>query len=220
MKGGESRLNTLSSWEAQTIELIRIIENEMEEKQVQISALKQARKALEQSLRIYRARIGSQYAESVQSIKPQELESKSLREMLHLIAERNDKTIVAKEAIKLMKEADVFGNPLHADSIVYSILGRSPEFVRIGRGIYRMNGTQDGGKKTARKERIPGLRQAILELKNVNPDMTKTDVRDTLIKRGFDFQGRNPNKSIHMLWVNLGYAKQDKEAQQNLFGER
>lgn len=81
-----------------------------------------------------------------------------------------------------------------------------------------MNGEQGKGKKGIRKERIPGLKQAILELKAVNPDMTKRDVRDTLIHRGFDFQGRNPNKAVHMLWVNLGYAKKDKEAQQNLFG--
>ena len=47
--------------------------------------------------------------------------------------------------------------------------------------------------------------------------MTKKDVRDTLIKRGFDFRDRNPNKAVHMLWVNLGYAKKDKEAQQSLF---
>ncbi len=135
--------------------------------------------------------------------------------MLHLIAERNEKTIVAKDAVKLLKEASVFGNPLHADSMVYTILGRSPEFVKIGRGIYRMNGTQGRVKKSKRKERIPGLKQAILELKSVNPDMTKQDVRDTLIKRGFNFQGKSPSRSVHILWVNLGFAKKDKEGKQH-----
>lgn len=210
-------MSTLSSWEAQTIELIRIIGDEMEEKQAEMSALKQARESLEQSLRIYKARIGSQYAESVQSIKPQEFEGKSLREMLHLIAERNNKTIVVKDTVKLLKGANVFGNPLHADSIVYSILGRSPEFVKVGRGIYRMNGLKKVSSANLRKERIPGLKQAILELKTVNPDMTKQDVRDTLIKRGFDFYGKKPGQVVHMAWVNLGYARKDKQVQQDLF---
>lgn len=68
-----------------------------------------------------------------------------------------------------------------------------------------------------RKGRIPGLKQEILELKTVNPDMTKQDIRDILINRGFGFQGKNPNKAVHMLWVNLGFAKKDKEVQQSLF---
>lgn len=210
-------MNTLSSWEAQTVEMIRLIEQDIHETQSQLEYLAAARQSLEEALRIYRRRIGSQYAQAVQSIKPQEFEGKTLREILHLIAERNDKTIVVKDAVKLMKEANVFGVPEHADSVVYSILSRSPEFIKVGRGIYRMNGAPKRTKRSMRKERIPGLKQAILELKTVNPDMSKRDVRDTLIKRGFDFCGRNANKAVHMLWVNLGYAKRDKEAQQSLF---
>jgi hypothetical protein len=212
-------MNILSSWEAQTIELIRIIENEMEEKEAGLVALKQARESLEQSLRIYRARIGSEYTESVQSIKPQEFEGKSLREILRFIAERNNKTIVVKDTVKLMREANVFGTPENADSVVYSILSRSPEFVKVGRGIYRLNGVQGLKKKTVRKERIPGLKQAIRELKTVNPDMTKQDVRDTLIKRGFNFNGKSPSRAVHILWINLGYAKQDKEMQHSIFSK-
>lgn len=202
-------MNTLSSWEAQTIEMIRLIEQDIQDAQTQLEYLAAAKQSLEEALRIYRRRIGPQYAQDVQSIKPQDFEGKSIREMLRLIAERNDKVIVVKDATKLLKEAKVFGTPEHADSMVYSILCRSPEFVKVGRGIYRMNGTQGNIKKSTRKERIPGLKKAILELKAVNPDMTKQDVRDTLIKRGFDFRGRNPNKAVHMLWVNLGFAKKD-----------
>ena len=209
-------MNTLSSWEAQTIEMIRLMEQDIHEAQSQLNYLVAAKQSLEEALGIYRRRIGSQYAEAVQSINPQEFKDKTLREILCLIGERNNKTIVVKDAVKLMKEANVFGVPEHADSVVYSILGRSKEFVRVGRGIYRLNGEYKEGKGV-RKERIPGLKQAILELKTVNPDMTKQDVRDTLIKRGFDFCSRNPNKAVHMLWVNLGFAKKDKQIQQDLF---
>lgn len=209
-------MNTLSSWEAQTIEMIRLMEQDIHETQLQLEYLVAAKQSLEGALRVYRGRIGPQYAQAVQSIKPKEFEGKTIREILCLIGERNNKTIVVKDAVKLMKEANVFGVPEHADSVVYSILSRSAEFVKVGRGIYRLNGEHREGK-SVRKERIPGLKQAILELKSVNPDMTKQDVRDTLIKRGFDFHDRNPNKAVHMLWVNLGFAKKDKESQQSLF---
>ncbi|GAH62652.1 unnamed protein product, partial [marine sediment metagenome] len=209
---------TLSSWEAQTLEIIRLIEQDLIEAQSQLEYLAAARESLEGALRIYRKRIGSQYGRAVQSIRPKEFEGKSIREMLRMIAERNDKVIVVKDTVKLLKEVNVFGNPLHADSIVYSTLGRSREFIKVGRGIYRLNGLPKDDKTS--KERIPGLKREVLELKTVNPDMTKQDVRDTLIKRGFDFKGKSPSRCVHILWVNLGYAKQDKEAQRSLFGER
>lgn len=196
-------MNTLSSWEAQTTELIGLIRQEINEKQKELENL-------EKALEIYRRRVGVQYSQAVQEIKPKDFKGKTIREILQLIAERNNKTIIVKDAVKLMKEANIFGNPLNADSIVYSILGRSPEFAKVGRGVYRMNGEHKEGKGV-RKERIPGLKQAILELKTVNPGMTKKDVGDTLIKRGFDFHGRNPRKAVHMLWINLGYAKKEKQ---------
>jgi len=214
-------MNTLSSWEVQTVEMIRLIEQDILEAQSQVAYLVAARESLEGALRIYRSRIGHQYTQAVEAMNHQDFAGKSLREILHLIAERNEKIIVAKDAIKLLKQASVFGNPLHADSMVYTILGRSPEFIKIGRGIYRMNGAQGEPKRTARKERIPGLKRETLELKTVNPDMTKQDVRDTLIKRGFNFQGKSPSRCVHILWVNLGYAKKDREGkQQSLPGVR
>ncbi len=207
-------MNTLSSWEAQTVELISLIGEHIKESQIKLDSLIEERRSLEKALQTYRQWIGSTHA---QEIKPKDFESKTLREILLLIAERNNKTVVVKDAVKLMKAAKVFGNPLHADSVVYSVLIRSPEFVKVGRGVYRMNGEQEREGKGIRKERIPGLKKAILELKAVNPDMTKQDVRDTLVKRRFDFKGKNPNKVVHILWVNLGYAKKDKKAQQSLF---
>lgn len=208
-------MSTLSSWEAQTVELISLIGQQMKDLQEKLDSLMEEKRSLEQALQTYRQWIGSTHT---QEIKPKEFKNKSLREILYLIAERNNKTLVAKDAIKMMRQANVFGVPEHADSVVYSILSRSPEFIKVGRGVYRINGEERQEKKSLRKERIPGLKQAIHELKTVNPDMTKQDVRDTLIKRGFDFHGRNPNRAVHILWINLGYAKKEKEAQQSMFG--
>lgn len=209
-------MNILSSWEAQTTELIRLIDEEVKDSEKRVNELLVERNSLVEALKIYRQRIGTQYAKAVQSLRPQDFEGKTIREMLRLIAERNDKIVVVKDATKLLKEAKVFGTPEHADSMVYSILGRSPEFTRIGRGIFRLNGAKQREKQTVKRKGIPGLKQAILELKTVNPDMTKDDISDTLIRRGFDFQGKSPKRAVHMAWVNLGYAKQEKQPKMRL----
>lgn len=210
-------MNTLSSWEAQTLELIGLIDHDIKETEGQLNSLREEKRALEEALNAYRQRVGARYAQAVQTIRPEEFEGKTLREMLHLIAERNGRIIVVKDAVKLLREAKVFGNPLHADSIIYSILGRSREFVRVGKGIFRLDGLHKESK--AKKESVPGLKQAILELKTSNPDMTKNDVANILIRYGFDFQGKSPKRAVHMTWVNMGYAKTEKHKQQNLFRE-
>lgn len=149
-------MNTLSSWEAQTTELIHLIDEEVKDSERRVNELLAERNSLVESLKIYRQRIGTQYAEAVKSLRPQDFEGKTIREMLRLIAERNDKVIVVKDATKLLKEAKVFGTPEHADSMVYSILGRSPEFVRIGRGIFRLNGAKQREKQTVKRKGILG----------------------------------------------------------------
>lgn len=65
-----------------------------------------------------------------------DFKGRSQRGVLRLIAERNDGLLVTRTAIKLMKVADVFDNPLNADAQVYAILNRSKDFVRVGRGVY------------------------------------------------------------------------------------
>jgi hypothetical protein len=234
MKGGEAELNTLSAWEAQTTELVRLIDEEIKESERKVKELLAERNSLVRALKIYRQRIGARYAKAMESLRPQDFQGKTIREALQLIAERNDKIIVVKDATKLLREAKIFGTPEHADSMVYSILGRSPEFVRIGKGIFRLNGAHQKEKAIARKAALPGLKQAILELKTMNPDMTKDDAVNTLIRRGFDFQGKSPKRAVHITWVNMGYMKKEKlpdlkllpiieslrqREQQDLFGE-
>ncbi len=201
-------MNTLSSWEAQTIELMRLIDEEIHEVKGRLDYLIEEKKVVEKALNTYRHRVGAKYAQSVQSIKAEEFGGKTLREMLVLIAERNDKLVVVKDAVKLLKEARVFGNPLHADSQVYSTLGRSPQFRRVGRGIFRLNGIHEQEKPTKRHG-TPGLKNALKELKQQNPQITKKEAGNILVKRGFDFGGKKPQRAVHMAWVNMGYARKE-----------
>lgn len=213
-------MNNISSWEAETKELIERVSQELKDAMTQVDMLQQRKWALEEAVRAYMQMRGTKATRTIKWLNPDFVKDKSYREVLSLIARENEGLLIVRHATRLLKEAQAFGDSPNADSIVYSILNRSPEFVRVGRGVYKLNSVHKEIKSTVRKERIPGLKQAILELKTVNPDMTKQDVRDTLIKRRFDFQGKSPSRCVHILWVNLGYAKQDKEAQRSLFGER
>jgi hypothetical protein len=73
-----------------------------------------------------------------------------------------------------------------------------------------LNGIHRKAKKTTKRRSIPGLKQAILGLKTINPNISKDEVAQTLIKGGFDFQGKSPKRAVHMVWVNMGYTKKDR----------
>ncbi len=211
-------MNTISSWEAQTRELLSRIEREMQEIQVdserRLAILQEKQWGILQALEAYAEFIGSGQSEPPQLLSPTDIKGKSHREILHLIAERNDGRLIARNAIKLMKESNIFGDSPNADSIVYAVLNRSPEFVKLGSGVYRLNGTQVKSQAKTKRHKRRGLKQAVKELKKKNPQMTKKQAKNTLIRQGFDFQGKNPGQAVHMAWVNLGSTK--KEGQQSL----
>lgn len=204
-------MRNVSSWEAQTQELLSRVEKEIEAVQLEmerhIAALKQRKWALEEAIKAYREMMGTE-AQATQQLSPNEITGKSQRELLHLIAQRNEGLLVARYAIKIMKDANVFGDSPNADAAVYSILSRSPEFTRVGRGVYRLDNDKlaETRLKAPKTER-GSLVQAVRELREGNPNLTREQVRDTLIGRGFDFGNRNPSHAIHMAWVRLGYYK-------------
>ncbi|MGB5926166.1 MAG: hypothetical protein WBH01_08785 [Dehalococcoidia bacterium] len=207
----------VNPWEIQTKELLNRVEKEIKDTQIdmekRITKLYEEAEALQKALQIYRERMGiSQDLQT--SLSPNDMRGKSLREILTLVASRNNGLLIAKQAIKLMKDAKLFSNPKHADSIVYSILGRSPKhFVKVGPGVYNLRRTE----RTKRKTRGgSGLKQKIKELKEMNPQMTKTQVANYLMQQGFDFQGRRPGNAINMAWVSLGYHKEEKQPKMQL----
>jgi len=77
-------------------------------------------------------------------------------------------------------------------------------------GVYRL---RKQGERVP-KQKGTGLKQVVLELKTVNPDMSKKDIKQTLVKRGFDFKGKSPGRAVHLVWITLGYAKKEKEGKQ------
>ena len=202
----------VNPWEIQTRELLTRIEEEIRNTQIEmekrITKLYEEAEALQKALRIYRQRMGISQ-DSQTSLSVNDIRGKSLRQILTLIASRNNGLLVAKQAVKSMKEARLFSNPDHADSIVYSILGRSPKyFARVSPGIYSLQPIE---KPKRNRHGSSGLKQKIKELKQMNTQMTKAQVKNYLIQQGFDFHGKRPGNAINMAWVSLGYHREDKQ---------
>ena len=209
-------MNTISAWEAQTKELYNRVEQEIKDFQddaeKRIAALQQRKWVLEEALRAYQEMMGSELTQERYSLDQRDITDRSYREILDLIALRNNGLLIARQAIRLMKEANVFGNPFNADSVVYSILNRSPEFVRVGKGVYKLNTSKGRTKLSTNKDEKAGtLRRAIQELKEKNPQMTKSEVLSTLIKKGFDFKGKRPSNAVNMVWVKLGFTRKEMD---------
>jgi hypothetical protein len=207
-------MNTITGWEAQTKELFSRVEQEIKEIQSdtekRIATLQQRKWALEEALRAYQEMMGSELTQELYSLDQRDIMGRSYREILDLIALRSNGLLIARQAIRLMKEANVFGNPFNADSVVYSILNRSQEFVRVGKGVYKLNASSGKSKLSTKKEgRAGALQQTIQELKERDPQMTKTEVLSTLIKKGFDFKGKRASSAVNMVWVKLGFARKE-----------
>jgi hypothetical protein len=144
-----------SAWEVQTRELIARIENEIAELQAEttrkIAILGRKREALEESLLTYQEMYLTDKPASL-ALTPEDVRDKSQREILSLIASRNGGLLVANQAVKLMRDAGVFGNPDNASSAVYSVLKRATkEFERVGQGVYKLRGwSSTAARPTAR----------------------------------------------------------------------
>lgn len=207
----------VNPWEIQTKELLNRVEKEIRDTQIdmekRISNLYKKAEVLQEASRIYQEMMGMSQ-DSLSLLSPNDTQGKSLREILTLIASRNNGLLVAKQAIKLMKEAKLFSNPNHAESIIYSILGRSPKnFVKVSPGIYSLRRIERVKQKTRGGS---GLKQKIKELKVMNPQMTKAQVKSYLVQHNFDFQGKRPGNAVHMAWISLGYHKEEKQPKMQL----
>ncbi len=137
-----------SSWEAQTRELISRIEHEIEDLQAdtarKIAEWNRKKAALEESLVTFRQMMYMEDKSVSEVLTPEDIRDKSQKDILVLIASRNNGLLVANQAIKMMKEAGIFGNPENASSAVYSVLKRATkEFDRVGQGVYKLHDFSD-----------------------------------------------------------------------------
>lgn len=138
------------------------------------------------------------------------LASKSYPEILTEIAKKEGGLFTADNTIEFLLQAGFNKNKRAIQANVYSALGRmvrNNKFVKIKPGVYRY-------LNHARKEsngKPSGIRQAVKELKEKNPQMTKNEVLNYLIKSSFDFKGKKPTSAVNITWAYLGYSKEGKQ---------
>ena len=186
--------------EAQIMDLKRLVEQDLEETKKRLASLEEEYNTLDKMLDIYKRRIGSSYAKSISDINYKDFDNKTLREALHFIAKRNNNTIVVKDAVKLMKGANLFGNPDNAASVVYAILNRSPEFEKMGSGMFRL----------LSKDQIPTIAPSITS--NHSPLNNEISFKKAIVKVLQEANGEPLNtKEIWRRMQNLGVKSNSKE---------
>jgi len=146
-------------------------------------------------------------------VPPGYFANKSYPEMLVEIAQKRQGYLKVADAVEIMLDANVDGDRRAIQANIYSALRRMRKrFSKIAPGEYRhINHArkQSDGKPS-------GLRQAVKELKEKNPWMTKKEVLRALLRSGFDFKGKKPGNAVNMAWVYLGYDKEEKQSKTSL----
>lgn len=145
-------------------------------------------------------------------IDPHYLATMSYPDMLIEIAKARQGYLKVADAIEILSKANVSRDKRAIQANVYSALRRvKQKFAKIAPGEYRyLNHAKREDHKPS------GVRQAVKELKEKNPQMTKDDILNHLTQTGFDFKGKQPRRAVHMAWVSLGYPKEKKQSEVRL----
>jgi len=201
------------SWVKETMELLEDWESRRQSLQDKIEQLQNELMDLEGSIATGHALIRA-YMEK-HNISPQSfgdvsisyLTNRSYPEMLVEIAQRRQGYLKVADAVDVLFRANVGTDRRAIQANVYSALRRlKNRFAKMARGEYRyINHIKKDDSKSS------GLRQAVKELKEKNPQMTKKEVLNHLIKSGFDFKGKKPVNALNITWAYLGYSKEGKQ---------
>lgn len=208
-----------SAWEVQTRELLESTNHDIRETENRLALLVQRKRALDEALRAYRGAIVDlppfspevEITREAEALDLDEIKGMSQKNILKLIASRSGNVLHVARAKRLMKAANVFGNPGHSDSAVYSIVLRSPEFVKIDKGIYRVEEISRKAPRPPRSRTNSGIRDMVKTIKNAYPSWTKKQVLEKLLEIGFDFGDKRPMSVVNMAWVAEGYAGKEKQ---------
>lgn len=144
---------------------------------------------------------------STEEIQSGYFANKSYPDILVEIAQQNQGYLKVADAVEIMLRAHVATDRRAIQANVYSALRRKKkQFIKMAPGEYRYvnHARKDAGKPS-------GLRQAVKELKEKNPQMTKNEVLNYLFESGFDFKGKKPMNAVNITWAYLGYSKEGKQ---------
>jgi len=201
-------------WMRETMELIDDAENRRDSLRDKLGQLQEELAELDESIIAWHKLIAVyQEKHSIplnipRDIRMTDFASKSYPEMLIAIAQDRQGYLRVADAVDILFKADVGKDRQSIRNGIYAALNRmAKHFTRIAPGQYRyINHRQEksDGKPS-------GIRQAVKELKESNPQMTKKDILNHLKHSGFNFKGKRPMNSINMAWAYLGYSKEGKQ---------
>lgn len=125
---------------------------------------------------------------------------------LKKMAQENKGYVRPTDAIPALRDAGLIkGKQKNAMPHLYNQLEKSDEFERIAPGTFRL---KEGEWNEIDLDK-DDITQAVKELKESNPQLTKGEIKKLLIAKNYNFQQKNPGRVVHLAWVRLGYAKRE-----------
>jgi hypothetical protein len=203
------------SWIKETMELLEDWENQKQSLQNKLEQLQNELMDLEDSIVAGHALIQAYMSKhNITSLMPEGIKTgnfanMSYPDMLIEIAKMGQGYLKATDAVDILFQSGIAHNRRTIQANVYSALRRlknTKRFVKKAPGEYRyVNHAKKNDSKPS------GLRQAVKELKEKNPQMTKKEVLNHLMKSDFDFKGKKPANALNITWAYLGYSKEGKQ---------
>jgi len=219
------------TWEEELLTRIREARDKQTQAQETIKQVESEAKywdeyatTLEKAMQLYREKQGIKIS-GRQTLDAERLRTQSTWANLVDIISANNGLLVVTEATTALVAAGVFNDREHARNVIYATLySHKKDIERVRRGVYQLRTRNDIRKKPTtkkspnlQKQRVnSGVRQVVKDLKEANPQITKNEVLNHLLKTGFDFKGKSPAQAVNIAWVHSGYYKEGK--QQTLLG--
>lgn len=154
-------------------------------------------------------------------LNSEHLRQQSTWDSLCEITTPNKHILSVTDAVTILVKAKMFNDREHARNVIYSTLySHKKDVKKIRPGVYQLkdiygnkdisaiNPKESSEQILKKRERKPsGLGKAIKELKESNPQISRDEVLNILIQKGFDFGDKKPFSAVNMAWVKLGYSR-------------
>lgn len=140
------------------------------------------------------------------NINVRNLASKSYPDMLIEIAKQSDGILNKADVVNILLQANVGTKKQIQHNLDTALSRLRDHFKRIGRGQYQF--TNHLPRKRGERS---GLREALMNLKQKNPQITAKEALEHLIASGFDFKGKRATSAVNLTWGYLGYSKENKQ---------
>ena len=136
-------------------------------------------------------------------LKPADVEDRSQREILIMLARRNRNWLAVEHAIRLMTEAGVFPEASNASAQIYTLLRTSKDFERVVPGLYRLVAPSEAKSPPPPQAGKSGLVDQVAAIVKDHPSWNRAAVVAELERREWDFRGRKPIFSVAIAFANL-----------------